>query len=354
MDDEKYFIETYKTAALEIVNGIKKCADVLAPDLPQGDAMKNEIVRFVVEGGKRFRPALSYLVAKFYGKDSLYPNLALETFHKYLLTHDDIMDRDDMRYGALTVHKKLEEIIGNYTEDLKEREHFGNGLAIVAGDMMEAATNKIILRSELNSDVKVQLCDLVATAAQEAAFGWYDQLIMDYIPLGSKELSYERIETSIIWVTGKYTIKFPLHFGHILAGTNIPDGLFHLADDLGVLFQTGDDLIGLFGDPKKSGKSNYGDIIQGKKTLPLWFTYEMASEGDKSILINLIGKKDLTAKEAGEVRSISERSGALERIKGLMCEYRDACLGQIDVLDIPDEMKRFLRGFAIYLEHREA
>ncbi|MDQ3098550.1 MAG: polyprenyl synthetase family protein [bacterium] len=353
MNDEKYFVDTYKETALQIVEKIKDCKEILAPTLPENDPMRNEIVRFVLEGGKRFRPSLSYLTAKFYGMDDMYPHLALETFHKYLLTHDDIMDRDAMRYSAPTVHKKLEEIIHPYSNDDAERLHFGNGLAIVAGDMMEAATNKIIIRSQLEAETKIALCELVAGAAEEAAFGWYDQLVMDYTDLDSKELSYQRIETSIIWVTGKYTMKFPLHFGFVIAGVVVPEGIDHLADDLGVLFQTGDDLIGLFGDPDKTGKSNYGDIVQGKKTLPMWFTYTMANDSDKEVLKQLVGKKDLTHDEAQVVRAICERSGALARSKELMREYRDACLGQIDGLDIPDDMKRFLRGFTEFLEKRD-
>ncbi len=353
MDDEKYFVETYKSTAYGIVDKVKECRSDLAPTLPEGDPMREEIVRFVLEGGKRFRPALSYLIAKFYGAEDMYPHLALETFHKYLLTHDDIMDRDDKRYGAPTVHKKLEEIIQKYTSDAGELTHFGNGLAIVAGDMMEAATNKIILRSQLDADTKVKLCELVATAAEEAAWGWYDQLVMDYTPLDSKELSYERIEQSIIWVTGKYTTKFPMHFGFAVAGVEFPEGIDHLADDLGVLFQTGDDIIGLFGDPENTGKSNFGDIVQAKKTLPMWFTFELANESDKVVLKQLVGKKDLTHEEAETVRAICERSGGLKRSKELMREYRDACLGQIDGLDIPEDMKRFLRGFALFLEKRD-
>ncbi len=353
MDDEKFFISTYKEAGLLVIEEVKKYTSFFAPTIKESDAMRKEITRFILAGGKRFRPSLSYLVAKFYGVDMMFPHLALETFHKYLLTHDDIMDRDDIRYSAPTVHKKLEEIIHPYTNDAGERRHFGNGLAIVAGDMMEAATNKIILQSDLDADVKVQLVGLVAQAAEEAAYGWYDQLIMDYIQLDSKELSYERIETSIIWVTGKYTMKFPLHFGIAVAGVGVPEGIDHLADDLGVLFQTGDDLIGLFGDPEATGKSNFGDIVQGKKTLPMWFTFELANAGDREVLKQLVGKQNLSHDEAEVVRGICKNSGAFDRAKGLMREYRDACLGQIDGLDIPADMKKFLRGFAIFLEKRD-
>jgi geranylgeranyl diphosphate synthase type I len=340
---------------------VQQYQDSLISTFPKKDPFRLESIRFVVDGGKRFRPSLSFLIAKYYGNDYLFPHIALETFHKYLLTHDDVIDRDRVRYSAPTVHAKLEElfresqpiVVGDKNILDTARVHFGNSLGIIAGDLMEAATYKVIFSSELDSDLKVRLASLVTVAVEEVVWGWYDQFLMDYLPLHSPELTYERIEKSIIWVTGKYTMSFPLRFGYAMADVEMPEGLEHLADDLGVLFQTGDDLIGLFGDPEVTQKSNYGDIVQGKKTIPMWFTYESANTPDKERLDLFVGKKNLTSEEAEEVRDIVRRSGGFDKTKNLMREYRDACLGQIDGLDLPADLKRFLRGFASYLEKRE-
>jgi geranylgeranyl pyrophosphate synthase len=351
MNDEEYFVDTYKTIAFSVVNEISKQSDFFIETFDKNDLMRKETVRFMLEGGKRFRPSLSYFVAKSFGHDDLFPHLALETFHKYLLAHDDVIDRDDVRYSNPTVHKKLEEILTNKSKE--EIEHFGNSLGIIAGDLMEASTYKLIFKSDLSDATKVKLGQLVVQAVEEVVWGWYDQFLMDYLPLNSDKLSVTRIEESIIWVTGKYTMKFPIYFGCAVSGVEIPEGLDHLADDLGVLFQTGDDLIGIFGDPETTGKSNFGDIVQGKKTLPIYFTYKNANQEDKLTLERLVGKRDLTPGEAEVVREIVKRSGGLERTKNVMREYRDACLGQIDELGIPDDLKKFLRGFAIFLEKRD-
>lgn len=357
MQDEQYFYETYKKTAYEIVEEVKKFQNNMIETFPSDDVLRTETIRFVVDGGKRFRPSLSYLVSKYYGHDYMFPHIALETFHKYLLTHDDIIDQDSIRYSAPTVHAKLEELLSTAAQGREisdqQRVHFGNSLGIIAGDLMEASTYKIIFSADLEPEVKVKLGQLVIRAVEEVVWGWYDQFLMDYLPLNSHDLSYERIEKSIVWVTGKYTMSFPLRYAYILTGNAMPEGMEHLADDLGVLFQTGDDLIGLFGDPEVTQKSNYGDIIQGKKTIPMWFTYTLASAEDKSRLQSLVGKRDLSGEEATEVREIVTRSGGLDSTKTLMREYRDACLGQIDAMDIPDDLARFLRGFAIYLEKRE-
>jgi len=353
MNDEQYFYNTYKEAAFEVVEEVKKFQDNFASTFPLDDPLRRETVRFIVNGGKRFRPTLSYIVSRFYGHTELFPHIALETFHKYLLTHDDVIDRDRIRYFAPTVHSKLEELVADKNLSDVQKVHFGNSLGIIAGDLMEASTYKIIFSSNLEPETKIRLGELVVRAVEEVVWGWYDQFLMDYLALNSKELSYERIEKSIIWVTGKYTMSFPLRYAFAISGDAMPDGMEHLADDLGILFQTGDDLIGLFGDPETTGKSNYGDIIQGKKTIPMWLTYTQANEFDKQRLEQIVGKRDLTFEEVEEVREIVRNSGGLERTKSLMREYRDACLGQIDQMEMPSDMARFLRGFAIYLEKRE-
>jgi len=351
MKDEQYFLESYKEIAEKLVDEVKSHSNMFVETFAQDDLMRLETVRFIVEGGKRFRPSLSYFVSSCYGAKDLFPHLACETFHKFLLTHDDIIDRDSLRYSVPTVHKKLEEVIFFNSET--EQNHFGNSMGIIAGDLMEASTYKIIFKSDLSDTTKVQLGNLVVRAVEEVVWGWYDQFLMDYLPIDSVELSHERIEKSIVWVTGKYTMNFPIHFGFCVAGVDVPSGVDHLSDDLGVLFQTGDDLIGIFGDPNTTGKSNFGDIVQGKKTLPIYFAYQGATEMEKSVLKELVGKKDLTDNEADIVRGIVQSSGAYDRTRDVMREYRDACLGQIDSLKIPDNLKSFLRGFAIYLEKRE-
>jgi geranylgeranyl diphosphate synthase, type I len=368
MNDETYFVETYKQAAYKIKDSIEMYSKDTLPVFPQNDPLKNETLRFVVEGGKRFRPALAYLTAKFYGKDLLEPCLALEYFHKFLLTHDDIVDQDRIRYAVPTVHAKLEDefvspkkfLTSEYKLHLKDgtsksldQVQFGNSLAIVSGDMMCAEAYRVILDSELSDSKKVQLSRQLSKVTEEVSYGWYIQFLLDYYSFNSSDLSQQKIEESIVWVTGKYTITFPLYFGYCMAGVTVPKGIDELADNLGLLFQTGDDIIGLFGDPEITQKSNYGDIVQGKKTIPIWLTYTLASTTDKKRLELLVGKEDLTSVEAEEVKEIVRNSGGLAKTHEYMHQLKDRCIHQIKNIDAPEDMKRFLNGFAGFLVVRD-
>ena len=162
------------------------------------------------------------------------------------------------------------------------------------------------------------------------------------------------IRKSVIWVTGKYTISFPIRFGYCLSGKEMPAGLEDVADLLGILFQTGDDLIGIFGNPEKSGKSNFGDIVQGKKTLPIWFAYEMGSEFEKKRLVELVGKKDISEAEVSEVRVIMKKNGSLSRTKEYMFDLSNEIVVKLNNISLPEGLRRFLKGFAAYLVDRDA
>jgi len=347
MTDKERFLEAYNQAVVAIEQELAKASYTFARSFPN-DPFYNEVLRFITTGGKRFRPALSLIIARSFGQQDAFPHLALETFHKYLLAHDDIIDRDTMRYGNPTLHAKMTE-----SHTGADGAHFGTSLGIIGGDLMEAMTHKIILASSLSTSTKIALEQLIFQAVEEVAWGWYDQFVMDYLPLTSLELSFERIEKSIVWVTGKYSIKLPLLFGYAAANQQPPKNIELLSDKLGALYQTGDDLIGLFGDETTTGKSNFGDILQGKKTIPMWLTFTNASAGDKNILTGIVGNKQASSAEIEEVRRIAKQSGAIDETKLLMHSYKRECEELLESMAISSQLKQFLRGFIAFIETRD-
>ncbi len=322
----------------------------IASSFPSGHPLRQEAVRFVLNGGKRFRPALSYLVAEAYGQRDARVHLALETFHKYLLAHDDVIDRDVLRNGSPTVHAKLAQLRG----DASDAVHFGNSLAIIAGNLMEAATQRIILETKLPAKTTRSLQLLINQAVNEVTWGWCDQFMMDYEPLDSPGLTQERIEESLIWVTGRYSIKLPLYFGLTVAGQPVPDGLEKFADTAGLLYQTGDDVIGIFGDQQKTGKSNAGDLLQAKKTLPLWFAYQSANSDDKARLMSIVGNPAATVGMLAEAREIIRAAG-LPRALQRMDTWQKEAKKQLQAVSasLPGELIEFLDGFIDFLGARD-
>ena len=68
--------------------------------------------------------------------------------------------------------------------------------------------------------------------------------------------------------TSAYSFALPLQAGAVLAGADEQtiDRLGEAGRALGVAFQLADDVIGVFGDPRHSGKSTTNDLRTGKQT----------------------------------------------------------------------------------------
>src|SRR5918912_4845 len=77
---------------------------------------------YIRTGGKRIRPFMVVKGCEMLGgtaKQALPAAAAVELVHNFTLVHDDIMDNDEMRHGAATVHR-----------------YYGTPLAILAGDIL--------------------------------------------------------------------------------------------------------------------------------------------------------------------------------------------------------------------------
>ncbi|MES2998932.1 MAG: polyprenyl synthetase family protein [Pseudomonadota bacterium] len=98
-----------------------------------------EAMRYaVLEGGKRLRPLLIYAMGEALGLtlEALdHAACSVELIHAYSLIHDDLpmMDNDDWRRGNLSCHKR-----------------FGEALALLAGDALQALAFEILVKAPLN------------------------------------------------------------------------------------------------------------------------------------------------------------------------------------------------------------
>ena len=141
----------------------------------------------------------------------------LEVFHDFILAHDDIVDQDDIRRNNETIHKAMQSNLKEYT--VLNREHFGHAQGIIAGDVLYAIAQDMILESSIKSSLKVTLLRVLTQTMKHVAWGRYKQFLSDYIPLSEISLEYI-IEHNLINVTSSYTFLFPLQFGQAIATGN--------------------------------------------------------------------------------------------------------------------------------------
>ena len=103
--------------------------------------------------------------------------------------------------------------------------------------------------------------------------------------------------------TARYTVTRPVQIGAALAGAT-PEEVAALAgfgDPLGDAFQLRDDVLGVFGDPAVTGKSDLDDLREGKPTVLLALARASASPAGAARLRELVGDPglDQTARGRG-------------------------------------------------------
>ncbi len=240
--------------------------------------------------GKQIRPLLVLLTAQAAGGDwqkALPGAAAAELVHNFSLIHDDIEDNSDLRRGRSTVWKK-----------------WGEAQGINTGDTMLTLANLAILRLEetLSPKITLQAAKLLHQTCLRLTQGQY--LDIDFE-------TREHVTVDEYWemVNGKTAalIAACTELGALCAGVpaSVQENYRQFGYNLGLAFQAQDDLLGIWGKMDKIGKSNTGDLLSGKKTLPI--IYGLSQE---SAFAARWEEGPLTAEEVPAMARLLEDEGA--------------------------------------------
>ncbi len=316
------------------------------------------IERFVLSGGKRVRPALvyyGYLAAG--GKESekvIKASMAIEMAHAFLLIHDDVVDRDDVRHGIETVHETYRILGGKMNLSKSEAMHFGNSMAIITGDYAHAMANEILYDIDFEPGIILDALREVQSIVSRTIPGEMIDIIM-----GAKGSATEKeLARMHEGKTARYTFEGPLHFGCVLAGqrknTKLLEAFSAYSLPVGKAFQIRDDILGVFGSEKKLGKSVGADIIEGKQTFLVLRALKNGDKKQRAEINRLLGKKDLTEKEAEIFRGIIKETGSLDYSQKLAEKLVAESLVAVKKVEFKNnEAKEFLEGIAEYIIKRE-
>ena len=277
----------------------------------------------VLAGGKRLRAAFMYWGYLGAGgteeDDILEAAMSVELIHAFLLVHDDIIDRDEIRHGVQTLHKRYADFGKRFFPE-SDTDHFGNSIAIIMGDMLYSFGNDIIFRSKFPQERIFEAFSRMQTIVSLTVVGQARDIYMEY----RREATEEEILRMYKNKTAKYTVEGPLHLGAILAGApkELADGLTAYAVPLGIAFQIQDDILGVFGTEERIGKPIGSDIEEGKITLLVSrVVRDGTAEQKKRLKELLLLGTALTEKDIEEFRQIVEVTGALEGAKELAAQY---------------------------------
>ncbi|MEM0224465.1 MAG: polyprenyl synthetase family protein [Desulfurococcaceae archaeon] len=317
---------------------------------------------YTLRGGKRLRAVLALIGywSKEWGGGDVNAitdvMAAIELLQSYLLIHDDVMDKDELRRGGPTVHVMFQRkcIENNW----RNCEHYGVSQAIVAGDMVEASAIGLLASGRLKPEVIRELVSAYSKGLRKVAYGQY--LDVMYSQLSIREVSEEDIMLIYKFKTSSYTVELPLHLGSIASSRHnnrLLSELSSYAMPAGIAFQIRDDIIGLYGDPGITGKPAGSDVKSKKKTLLIAKAYELAKHEDKKTLelvYDNLSEAEITNEHVEEVRRIVKESGALDYAEESINNHVQSALSALEnSVEICDEAKDVLKRITYKLAYRE-
>jgi len=298
-------------------------------------------LHLIKAGGKRLRPFITLTTARMLSGTSgearaLPLAAAVELFHNFTLIHDDIIDKDEFRRGVQTTHVA-----------------YGLEWALLAGDLLFAESFRILedgLERGLGFEDLGRAMLILSRAAKRVSEGQAFDMQFE-----------ERWDVDI----NDYLEMIYLKTGALIEASAMLGGVAALEDDevvsllgeygrlVGIAFQIKDDILGIYGDPAKTGKPVYSDLREGKKTILVIYALNNIDNDKKEKIKSVVGRK-VNEEEYREVAELIRESGALKYAEDMAYSMSRRALRILDSLDVVDEEPReALRELAVFVVERD-
>ena len=311
--------------------------------LPEADPLRRHesiAYDFLRRGGKRSRPFITLAAydalrgAPATLSDSGWElsdavkraAIAIETFHKASLVHDDIEDNDAYRYGQETLH----------------RVH-GLGTAINVGDYLIGLGYRLVARDrkELGAEVAADILDRFADAHMKLSEGqgaellWRDAENKSLTTLDA--LKIYALKTSPAFEAALYT-------GVRLAGSaeKYEKLVADFSRNVGVAFQILNDIKDWVGDDDNKLVAGQ-DVLAARPTLLLALALEGAQPAQREELLHLIEKTGAAGDDAivARVRELYFGARVFEKADKLVDKFRAKAEALADDVE-PTEFRELL------------
>ncbi len=138
------------------------------------------------------------------------------------------------------------------------------------------------------------------------------------------------------------------------ADKELVERLGRFAESIGVAFQMQDDILDLTSEEFAEKKGGLGqDITEGKRSLTVIHTLQVAHTEDKKRLIELLNMHTSNQKLKDEAIAIMKKYGSIEYVRQFAKETVEESWGETEKALPPSFAKEKLRSFAKYLIERE-
>jgi geranylgeranyl diphosphate synthase type I len=326
----------------------------IAPELKPA---ATSLTAFVINGGKRFRPLFAAVGAMGAGSQlsdaEIRAFASLELLQACALVHDDLMDASDTRRGEPAIHKLFESM--HVAEKFQGKAtQFGLSASVLIGDLALIWSDQMLNSSGIKGDSLLAALSVHDEMRVELIAGQY----LDVFEQARGTQSVAQALNIARYKSAKYTIERPLHLGAAIA---IPDPLMRaklvsiyseFGLPLGEAFQLRDDLLGVFGDPKVTGKPAGDDLREGKRTVLMAMTHDRISGAAEAEFMQEFGNHDISESAIARLQEIISETGAAMHVEDLIEELTSTALEALNRDEIAPQARELLTEMAIIATKR--
>ncbi|OWA18393.1 hypothetical protein B9W68_05625 [Streptomyces sp. CS227] len=245
--------------------------------------------------GKGIRQVLAVLAAEAVGgraRDAVPGAMTAELVHAFSLVHDDVMDHDETRRHRPTVWKA-----------------YGTGPAVLAGDVL--LTLAVDTAAHSTGAHSPQALNLLSNCLRALMDGQTEDLAFEERPWrGPDAVTAAQYRSMVVNKTGAL-LGFSAAVGALLAGaTGRQVTTFDaVGRELGLAFQITDDVLGIWGDPARTGKPVGSDLRRRKKSLPVIKALERGGSPAHRLAELLEEEGDLDDERVGRAIALLDDAG---------------------------------------------
>ena len=301
----------------------------------------------IFSGGKRIRPAFFHWAHVGAGGDpdsnvAIDAAAAIEMLHAFALAHDDVMDHSSSRRGEPSIWQRFASFHADNGWEGNAKD-FGEAVAILVGDLAHVIADSLV------RDLATDICEIWNELRLEVNIGQY----LDVLSGVTRTFDQEGARWILEYKTGRYSVQRPLHLGAAIAGRyeEFSESFTAFGQPVGVAFQLRDDLLGVFGDEKETGKPVGDDLREGKPTSLVAAAFERADNKQLEVL-NLIGSHELTDSDVSHIQNVIIETGAERVIEEEIRELTDIALCELESSSMKADALDALRELALFVAYR--
>ncbi|HEX7745511.1 MAG TPA: polyprenyl synthetase family protein [Micromonosporaceae bacterium] len=282
--------------------------------------------------GKGLRPMLALLSAQAAGagpEAGVPAAVAVELAHNFSLLHDDVMDGDTERRHRPTAWTV-----------------FGVGPAILAGDALIGLAYEALIEvpggCPAAQRLAVAVRTLIAGQAADLSFERRDAVTLD-------ECLRMAGDKTAALLAGSCAL------GALLCGGSpaLIEGLSRFGFHLGLAFQLIDDVLGIWGDPRRTGKPVGSDLRARKCSIPVVRAATGGGSAGRVLAELYRSPAPLTDDDVARASELIETTGARDWTQQRAWQETQRARTELDALDLPDEVRAEFADLADFITRRD-